>query len=136
MSHYANRSFGRRLKMLRVESGKSQERLARDLGISRSCLANYETGNREPDNDMLIKIADFFHVLVDFLMNRTDCRSLPFSEAEISSLAKMRRIVSRRRLLLRLDKLPAEDRELLRRFHAHLAALAAREAAAARESRA
>jgi transcriptional regulator with XRE-family HTH domain len=50
----------------------SQEELAGKLNITRASLSHYETDRREPDFETLMKIADFFHVSVDYLMGRTD----------------------------------------------------------------
>ena len=59
-----------KLKMLRLEAGKSQEEFADELGISRSALANYETGKRQPDETMLQKIAVLCHIDPLFFQTR------------------------------------------------------------------
>lgn len=58
-------------KKLRLAAGLTQEQLAKRLGISRSRIGMYETGNREPDFETLELIADFFNVDVDYLIGRT-----------------------------------------------------------------
>lgn len=52
--------------------GLTQRELARILNISHSTLAMYELGKREPDFETIIRIADYFHVSVDYLLDRTD----------------------------------------------------------------
>lgn len=64
--------FSTRLKKLRKDSGKTQEELAPELGISRSTLGMYETGKREPDFEMLETIADFFNVDMNYLTGFSD----------------------------------------------------------------
>ncbi len=59
-----------KLKMLRLEAGKSQEEFANELGISRSALANYETGKRQPDDALLSKIAKSYRVDPHFFQPR------------------------------------------------------------------
>ena len=61
-----------RLKELRVAKGISQLKLAMDLNTSQNTISRYETGDREPGIHELIKIADYFHVSVDYLLERTD----------------------------------------------------------------
>ena len=61
-----------RLKQLRTERGISQVRLAMELSVSQHTVSRYETGEREADYAMLIRIADYFDVSVDYLLERTD----------------------------------------------------------------
>ena len=60
-------------KRLRTERNITQDELARALGVSRSTIGNYEQGIREPDFDMLEKIADYFNVNMSILLdNQTE----------------------------------------------------------------
>ena len=61
-----------RLKELRKRKGLSQLRLATELNTTQNTISRYETGEREPGIDELIKIADYFNVSVDYLIGRTD----------------------------------------------------------------
>ena len=61
-----------RLKELRKKKGISQLRLATDLNTTQNTISRYETGEREPGIDELIKIANYFNVSVDYLIGRTD----------------------------------------------------------------
>jgi len=61
-----------RLKELRKSKGLSQLRLATDLNTTQNTISRYETGEREPGIAELIKIADYFHVSVDYLIGHTD----------------------------------------------------------------
>lgn len=62
--------YGKRIAELRKKRGLNQVLLSGMLGISRASLSHYETNRREPDFELLTKIADFFHVSLDFLMGR------------------------------------------------------------------
>lgn len=64
-----------RLKELRKEKGISQLKLAMDLSTNQNTISRYETGEREADYEMLIKIADYFNVSVDYLLGRTENRT-------------------------------------------------------------
>jgi len=61
-----------RLKQLRENMGFSQEQVAEKIGISRNSVYNYETGERKPDSDILIKYADLFDVSIDYLVGRSN----------------------------------------------------------------
>ena len=62
----------RRLRELREQRGISQLRLAMDLSLNQNSISRYETGEREADYKTLIALADYFHVPVDYLLERTD----------------------------------------------------------------
>ena len=61
-----------RLKELRKKKNISQLRLATELNTTQNTISRYETGEREPGIDELIKIADYFNVSVDYLIGRTE----------------------------------------------------------------
>ena len=67
-----SRSGFMRLKELRQEKGISQLKLAMDLSMNQNTISRYETGEREADYKTLIKIADYFNVSIDYLLERTD----------------------------------------------------------------
>lgn len=62
--------FSENFKLLRKSKSYSQAELAELLGISKSSVNMYERGEREPNSEMLIKIADLFEVSIDFLIGR------------------------------------------------------------------
>lgn len=64
--------FGRKLKELRLEKNINQSELGKIIGISPSTVGMYEREQRFPDKDILLKIADYFEVTVDYLLGRTD----------------------------------------------------------------
>lgn len=57
------------LKELLCLHDMTQKQLAEVLDLSPSALGNYIQGSREPDYGTLIRIADYFHVTTDFLLN-------------------------------------------------------------------
>lgn len=60
------------LKILREQKKKSQTEMAEILHISRQAYNFYENGQREPKIDMLLKMADYFGVSVDYLLGRSN----------------------------------------------------------------
>lgn len=58
------------LKQLREEQGKTQQEVAEVLEVSQKTYCNYERGHREPNIEMLIALANYFRVSIDFLVGR------------------------------------------------------------------
>lgn len=61
-----------RLCFLREKKKISQQKLAMDLNVNQNTVSRYENGSRQADYEMLIKIADYFNVSIDYLLERTD----------------------------------------------------------------
>ena len=61
-----------RLKQLRKQRKISQLKLAMDLGMNQNSISRYETGEREADYATLIRLADYFNVSIDYLLERTN----------------------------------------------------------------
>ncbi len=66
-------SFSERLVELRKTSKLTQQQLATELNIHARGLQNYESG-RIPEASILIKLADFFGVSLDYLLGRSNNR--------------------------------------------------------------
>lgn len=65
-------NFSQRLIQIRKERGITQKELASNIGISEVGLQNYEGERRKPAFDVLIALADYFDVSLDYLVGRTD----------------------------------------------------------------
>ena len=61
-----------RLRKLRKSRNISQLKLALDLNTTQNTISRYENMERQADYEMLIKIADYFDVTIDYLLGRTD----------------------------------------------------------------
>ena len=61
-----------RLKELREQNNLYQKDIASMLGIAVSTYSYWEKGTYEPDQASLAKLADFFHVRVDYLLGRDE----------------------------------------------------------------
>ena len=59
------------IRQLRIAKGINQVELAKELGVTKQCVSNWENDNILPSIEMLIKIADFFGVSTDFLLGIT-----------------------------------------------------------------
>jgi ribosome-binding protein aMBF1 (putative translation factor) len=61
-------SLGKTIETNRKKLNLSQEELAVKIGIQRAAVCHYELNRREPDIQMLIKLADMFGITVDQLV--------------------------------------------------------------------
>ena len=61
-----------RLRELRKKKHLSQLKMAMDLHMNQNSISRYENMERQADYATLIKIADYFDVFIDYLLERTD----------------------------------------------------------------
>lgn len=61
-----------RLKELREENKYTQQEIANILDVKQNTYSQYETGQRQIPISMLIKLANFYDVSVDYILNLTD----------------------------------------------------------------
>lgn len=64
--------LSQRLRQCRKEKGLSQGQVAVYCDITEKTYQNYELMTREPKIEILIRIADFYNVSLDYLVGRTD----------------------------------------------------------------
>ena len=75
-----------RIAELRRERGLTQIQLSKALGISQSSLSGYENGKFEPDQEMLLSMAKYFDVSVDYLLCRTSQKKVGSNLSRLSLL--------------------------------------------------
>ncbi|QJC95040.1 transcriptional regulator, Cro/CI family [Bacillus mojavensis] len=63
-------SFGHKLKTLRKQRGLTQKELAEKLFLSQSSITRFEKDEILPTSETLSKIANYFDVSIDFLLDR------------------------------------------------------------------
>lgn len=66
---------GNRIKLLREEKKIKQEELAKILSISPSAIGMYERDEREPNDELTLKLAEYFNVTTDYLLGKSDIRN-------------------------------------------------------------
>lgn len=69
-------NMGERLKKLRVEKNLTQKQIAERIGLAVSAVSSYESGYRYPSYDVLMKLAEIFHVSTDYLLGITNNRNI------------------------------------------------------------
>lgn len=69
-------AFASKLKKARSKTGFTQREVAKELQISKSTIASYETGRTQPDIEMLGVLADFYGVSVDWLLGTAGSKNI------------------------------------------------------------
>lgn len=69
-----NEYIGKRIRKLRSESQMSQEELGKIIAVDKSTISGYELGRIAPPLDVVVRLAQYFHVSADYLLGITDNR--------------------------------------------------------------
>lgn len=82
-----------KLKELRKENKKTQQEVADYLNIAQATYGRYETDSITPPIETLCKLADFYGVSLDFLVNREYANEFGYMSSEekllVSSFRKL-----------------------------------------------
>lgn len=109
--------FGDILKQIRIDAGLKQSELADKLNISTSTIGMYEQNRRNPDPETLKKIATYFDVSVDFLLEHISSEKILSKKAEKDIAKKLDELrdtlESQSGLLFSGDAMDDETREFL-----------------------
>ncbi len=65
-----------RIQDLRTDADMSQRQLSEILHISQRSYSHYETGSRNIPVEMLIRLANYYDISVDYLVGRTDKKEM------------------------------------------------------------
>ena len=65
-----------RIQDLRTDADLSQKQLSEILHISQRSYSHYETGSRNIPVEMLIRLANYYDISVDYLVGRTDKKEM------------------------------------------------------------
>lgn len=68
--------LAKRLRQCRLERGLTQLQVAVYCDITEKAYQNYELMTREPRIEILVRLADFYQVSLDYLTGRTDRRQM------------------------------------------------------------
>ena len=72
-----------RLKELRLNNNKTQKDIADYLGVTKTAIAYYEKGKRNPKPENWQALADYFNVSVPYLRGATNYEVLDSAEKDI-----------------------------------------------------
>jgi transcriptional regulator with XRE-family HTH domain len=100
------KSFGERLKQIRLQKGLSQSELAEAVGVHYSHIGKYERNQSRPYVETLTKLAEALSISADFLLEgvEEDAVVADFEDAELLKMFK------------EAEKLPAQKKEAMKTF--------------------
>lgn len=78
-------SIGQRIRELRGQTGISQQDLAKEIGVSRGNVGDWEVGKAKPGADALIAITKHFNVSADWVLEGKDFLDTRISERTAES---------------------------------------------------
>lgn len=110
----------RRIKELRLSNGLTQKDLSDYLGLTPKMISFYELGQRVPPSDIILKLAEKFHVSTDYLLGKsdsTDKTSSYYYDDEVAAIANEMKDNPGMRVLFDASRgLKKESIEEVRRF--------------------
>ncbi|HBA64082.1 MAG TPA: XRE family transcriptional regulator [Lachnospiraceae bacterium] len=118
----SNIQLARNLRALRKNNNLSQADVGTMLNISRQAYSNYETSKRSPDLDILIRLAQIYHVTLDDLLlqnlgNRIADSKTPYQLAlDIQTQESIYLTDEEIQMILKYRDLSSEDRIVIDTF--------------------
>lgn len=79
-----------RLKELRKDKGLTQKDLGDILGVGKTTISMYENGNSTPNDEIKLKICDYFDISLDYLIGKSSIKNYshnPYFE-DVNKIAK------------------------------------------------
>lgn len=105
---------GFKLKRLRESKNMLQKDLAKELNIAPTTISGYELETREPDNETLKKIANYFNVTIDYLLDNEN--SVDKSEYELREKINFTNFLIRNKYLKKDETFTDKDIDSLINF--------------------
>ena len=81
-----------KLKELRVLNNLTQTQMAKQLETSQCTYCNYEKGKTQPDIQTLIKIANYFNITIDYLLDHKSSKVFDTSGCTQAQIEAMQQI--------------------------------------------
>ena len=86
--------LGMRIKRLREMRNMNQAALASRAGITKSSVSAYENGTRLPSYDVLVRLAEIFHVSTDYLLGREKLHTIDAQGLSPEQIDEIQRVVT------------------------------------------
>lgn len=93
-----------RIRELRKQRGITMKQLGEIVDLAESTISQYETGKREPDNETLLKISEYFGVTVGYLLGAENERPLINEDEELTDYLEVLKTRPECRMLFQLTK--------------------------------
>ena len=101
--------IGQRLRELRLKNNLKQDDIIKRFSLSSGRYSQYETGKRRPDYELLMALADFYHVSIDYLLGHEVAQ--PDPPADTSEPADIKELIAKE-----LPNMDAEDAAMVGQF--------------------
>lgn len=85
--------FGERVKELRLARNLMQVQLAKELGLAKQTVSNWENEYIQPSVETLWLVADYFGVSMDYLMGRDNKKYLEINGLSDKQLALVQMVI-------------------------------------------
>lgn len=69
-----------RLKDIRKANNLTQSELGKILGVGKTTISMYETGNSTPNDDIKLKISEYFNISIDYLLGLSDSKDIEYNK--------------------------------------------------------
>jgi transcriptional regulator with XRE-family HTH domain len=102
--------FGEKVRKLRLEKDVSLQDIYVTTGISKGTMSRYETGQRNPTLDTLLRLSKYFHVSIDYLAGLSDIQSPKYSLTELASMYNQLTDDQKVKAILFINKLLEEQK--------------------------
>lgn len=86
--------LGNKILELRNSNNLNQVQLAKKLHVSKQTVSNWENNNILPSVEMLVKIALFFSVSVDYLLDLNDRKYIEITGLTQEQIAHVQQIIN------------------------------------------
>ncbi len=73
---FSEKIFADRLKSLRQSKNINLTQLGNSIGCNKAALSNFENCYKKPSLNMILSIANYFDVSIDYLVGRTDVKEI------------------------------------------------------------
>jgi transcriptional regulator with XRE-family HTH domain len=87
--------FAQKLIELRKKRNLTHDDLAKHLNITRQAYSYYESGKHEMNFDALCRVADYYNVTTDYLLDRANVTNAPFDAEELTLVQNYRMLDKR-----------------------------------------
>ena len=86
--------FGDIVRNLRNARNLNQVQLARELGVSKQTISNWENNNILPSIEMLTSIARFFSVSTDYLLELDSRRYIEVTDLSLEEISHIQQLIN------------------------------------------
>ena len=71
--HFDHKSYGARIRQLRISKGFTQEQLAEKMHVTETYIVKIESSQRTGSVEFAVKLASCFDISLDYLLLGTEC---------------------------------------------------------------